>query len=462
MIKKKRPANARTGPAHCWPALLCLLALWLGWGWSGAHAQSLPLPSSGPASGTSSSSSSSPVPPSSGGGSLQVLHWWTSASERQAINVVVNQLAKQDIQWRDVAIPGGAGMGAAKVLKSMVLANRAPEVTQLNGVVFGEWADLGLLLELDNVAVQGAWEKQMFPTVWSLLNNHGHVVAAPLGIHRINSLFYNTAIFKRYNLSPPRTWDDFDQIVKKLQGSGITPLAQSAEAWQLATLFENLALAESGPAYYRRLFVEMNPAAYLDARMLHILKRLRGLSAAMAQPVRERPWTEVARSMVSGEAAMLIMGDWAKGELNAWGMEVDQQFGCAPVPGTGDFHLYSTDTLAMFAGNYAHQPMQETLARLTMSPAVQSEYNRIKGSIPVLRAADPHMDRCARDSWRAFSKGPAWQAPSLVHRMATDDTTKDAIVAEVQRFFLDRSISEEQTQKRLAAIARTLSRNRND
>ena len=159
---------------------------------------------------------------------------------------------------------------------------------------------------------------------------------------------------------------------------------------------------------------------------------------------------------------MLIMGDWAKGELNAWGMEVDQQFGCAPAPGTGDFHLYSTDTLAMFAGNYAHQPMQETLARLTMSPAVQSEYNRIKGSIPVLRAADPHMDRCARDSWRAFSKGPAWQAPSLVHRMATDDTTKDAIVAEVQRFFLDRNLSEEQTQKRLAAIARTLARNRND
>ncbi|MFX4853906.1 hypothetical protein ABTC27_19205, partial [Acinetobacter baumannii] len=89
----------------------------------------------------------------------------------------------------------------------------------------------------------------------------------------------------------------FDQIVRKLQGTGIVPLAQSAEAWQLATLFENIALAESGPAYYRRLFVEMSPAAYLDARMLHILKRLRSLASAMPQPVRERPWTEVARSM---------------------------------------------------------------------------------------------------------------------------------------------------------------------
>ncbi|WP_414735692.1 ABC transporter substrate-binding protein [Herbaspirillum chlorophenolicum] len=392
--------------------------------------------------------------------SLQVLHWWTSAGERRALNVVVNQLAKQNIQWRDVPIPGGAGMGAGKVLKSMVLAGRAPEVTQLNGVIFGEWADLGLLLELDNVAVQGNWEKQMFPSVWALLNNRGHVVAAPLGIHRINTLFYNIAIFNRLGLTPPKTWDDFDRIAKILRDAGITPLAQSAEAWQVATLFENLVLAESGPAYYRRLFVDMDQAAYADGRMLHILKRLRRLGQSMDQPVRERAWPDVARSMANGEAAMFIMGDWAKGEFNAWGLTVDQQFGCAPVPGTGEYHLYSTDTLAMFADDYSHQVSQETLAQIVTSPAVQSEYNKFKGSIPVWRTADPHMDRCARDSWRAFSKGAAYQAPSLVHRMATDETTKDAIIAEVQRFFLDRQGSEEQAQRRLVSIARALSRSR--
>ncbi|MBP0598103.1 carbohydrate ABC transporter substrate-binding protein [Herbaspirillum sp. LeCh32-8] len=438
MIKMKRSVDARIGPALVRGAAAWLLAVIAFAGMlQGAQAQAPQR-------------------------SLQVLHWWTSAGERRALDVVVNQLARQDIQWRDISIPGGAGMGAVKVLKSMVLANRAPEVTQLNGVIFGEWADLGLLLELDNVAVQGNWEKQMFPTVWQLLNNRGHVVAAPLGIHRINTLFYNIAVFNRLGLTPPKTWDDFFRVARVLREAGIVPLAQSAEAWQVATLFENLALAESGPAYYRRLFVDVTPSAYADARMLHILRQLRKLGEAMAQPVRERPWTEVARSMADGEAGMFIMGDWAKGEFNAWGLTADQQFGCTPVPGTGEYHLYSTDTLAMFAGSYVNQPQQETLAQIVTSPAVQSEYNKFKGSIPVWRAPDPHMDRCARDSWRAFSKGQAYQAPSLVHRMATDETTKDAIIAEVQRFFLDRNVTEEQAQKRLAAIARTLSRNRND
>lgn len=390
---------------------------------------------------------------------LQVLHWWTSASERKAVNVLVDKLAEQNIQWRDAAIPGGAGIGAGKVLKSMVLAGHAPEVTQLNGVIFGEWADLGLLLELDSVATQGNWKKLLFPTVWSLLNNRGHVVAAPLGIHRINNLYYNTAIFSRLGLHAPASWDEFDQIAARLRQAGVTPLAQSSEAWQVATLFETLVLAESGPAFYRELFVDLHPRAFADARLTHALRRLRKLRQDMHMPLRERSWTDVARELADGDAAMFVMGDWAKGEFDAWGLNVGQQFGCAAVPGTAGYHLYSIDTLAMFAGDYGHQAAQEVLAQTTMSQAVQTEYNKFKGSLPVWRAPDlSKMDICAQSAWRAFSKGVADQAPSLVHRMATDETTKDAIVAEVRRFFMDEQISVADTQKRLAAIARALSR----
>ncbi|HWZ49784.1 MAG TPA: extracellular solute-binding protein, partial [Herbaspirillum sp.] len=167
-----------------------------------------------------------PPPLPSSLNSLQVLHWWTSDGERKAANVLIDNLAEQNIQWRDIAIPGGAGTGASKVLKSMVLAGHAPDVTQLNGVVFEEWADLGLLLELD--AVAGGWKKRLFPTVWTLINNSGHFVAVPLGIHRINNLYYNRAIFTRLGLTAPTTWAEFETVAERLRQAGITPLAQSA------------------------------------------------------------------------------------------------------------------------------------------------------------------------------------------------------------------------------------------
>lgn len=440
--------------------LLLPISLVMAAGWHASYAATTLNPSTTNTSSTMSMPSSvattmsqSPLAPSS----LQVVHWWTSDGERRAVSVLINKLAEQNIQWRDAAIPGGAGIGAGKVLKSMVLAGNAPEVTQLNGVIFGEWSDLGLLLELDRVAAQGNWKKLLFPTVWSLLNNHGHVVAAPLGIHRINNLYYNTVIFKRLGLTPPTSWDEFDQVATRLQQAGITPLAQSSETWQVATLFETLALAESGPAYYRQLFVDVSPKAFADVRLLHILKRLRKLRQFMPQPITERPWTDMAHSLADGHTAMFIMGDWVKGEFNAWGLNVDQQFGCTAVPGTADYHLYSIDTLAMFAGDYSHQPAQEVLAQLTMSPGVQADYNRFKGSISVWRWPDlSRMDRCSTNSWRIFSKGEQAQAPSLVHRMATDETTKDAISAEVRRFFMDDHISEAEAQQRLISIARAL------
>lgn len=387
---------------------------------------------------------------------LQVLHWWTSDSERKAVKVLSDRLADENIEWRNAAIPGGAGVGASKVLKSRVLAGHAPEVTQLNGVVFGEWADLGLLLELDDVSRPGNWKKLLFPTVWSLVQNRDHVVAAPIGIQRINMLFYNKKIFDRLELIAPKTWADFDRVAFKLKQAGVVPLAQSSEAWQVATLFETLVLAESGPAFYRRLFVDMNAKAYADPRLAHALKRLRGLKQWMPMPLREQPWNEMTRQLADGDAAMFVMGDWVKGELRAWGKITDVDFGCSTVPGTDEYHLYSVDTLAMFAGDYSHQQAQEKLAQVLMSATVQTDYNQVKGSISVWR--DPNkakMDSCALASWRTFSKGGAFQAPSLVHRMATDETTKDAIVAEVRRYFMDDQITELDTQRRLAAIARS-------
>lgn len=404
-------------------------------------------------------SAQAPMPAAAAGNSVQVLHWWTSASERKAANVLATRLAEENIEWRDGAIPGGAGLGAGKVLKSRVLAGNAPDATQLVGANLAQWAEWGLLLELTRVAQGGAWDKTLFPTIWTLIRHRNHVIAAPLGIHRINTLFYNRKLFDRLGIAPPQTWEDFERVATRLQQAGIVPLAQSSESWQVVTLFETLVLSEGGPAYYRELFVKSSPAAFADPRLAQALRRLRSLKAWMGPPVKERPWTEAARQLADGNAAMMVMGDWVKGEFNAWGMATDAAFGCAAVPHTAQYHLYSVDTLAMFAADYSRQGAQEKLAQVAMSPITQSEYNQIKGSIPVLRNPDmTRMDSCAKASWQAFARGSAAQAPSLVHRMATDEITKDAIIAEVHRYFLDDRIQESDVQQRLGAITRALSK----
>jgi glucose/mannose transport system substrate-binding protein len=391
---------------------------------------------------------------------LQVLHWWTSPRERKAASLLASRLMDEGVAWKDVGVPGGAGIGAGKVLKSRVLASDAPEVTQIIGASIRDWADLGFLLELDKVANANKWKTVFFPTIQALIQHRQHVVAAPLGIHRINTLFYNRKLFFSLKLAPPESWNDLVNAAAKLKAAGIKPLAQSSEPWQVATLFENLILAENGPDFHREVFSRQNPQAVLERRFFVALERLRFMKSWMIQPIDERPWPEVVRQFANREAAMMIMGDWAKAELNETGYETDQEFSCATMPGTSRFHLYSVDTFSMFTKDYAHVAAQERLARLIGTTQMQSEYNAAKGSVSVRQDADPNkMDSCARASWTDFAQGAAMQAPSLAHRMATDESSRDAIIAVIHRFYIDDALSPAETQKRLAALFRTLNMN---
>ena len=388
---------------------------------------------------------------------VQVLHWWTSASEEKAVAVLSGRLAQDNITWKNAVIPSGSGIGAGIVLKSRMLAGDAPEVAQLNGVMVTEWAQLGLLQEMDSDAVAGRWEKLLQPTVWRLIQTSGHPVAVPLGIHRINTLFIHRKLFAKYDLTPPTTWEEFEIVAKKLQQAGITPLAQSSEPWQLATLFETLVLSESDSNLYRDAFVYKKPQAFNDPRFGRALSRLRHLKQYMPSPLKENTWVATTKLLADGEAGMLVMGDWAKAELNALGLVTDVGFSCSVVPHTSDYHLYDVDTLVMIKKGNAARIAQDKIAQAALQPAVQAEYNQLKGSIPVLRAPDlSKMDSCAQASWKSFSRGAASQVPSFSHRMATDEISKEAIIAEVIRFFSDDRISVSETQKRLAAISHTL------
>lgn len=392
--------------------------------------------------------------------SLQVLHWWKSASERKAVDLIASRLQDENIGWLDSMIPNGSGVGAGIVLRSRMLAKDAPEVAQVNGIVIRDWARLNLLLDLDAVAAAGKWDKLLLPAVAAVIQPDGQVYAAPLGIHRINTLFYNRKLFARHNLAAPNTWAEFEHAANKLQRAGIVPLAQSSEPWQVTTLFETLVLSEGGD-FYRALFQRRDGTAYSDPRLAAALQRLRSMKKWMGAPILERTWDDTIRGLADGSAAMMVMGDWAKGELMSRGLNSTDGFGCGTVPGTARYHLYNIDTLSMLATRQSHRPAQEKLAALILSPAVQNEYNQIKGSVPVLRhPALARMDACARASWTLFASGSEAQVPSLVHRMATDEIVRDAMVAEVHRYFLDDNVTVAETQRRLGTIARTFTKSR--
>jgi glucose/mannose transport system substrate-binding protein len=199
----------------------------------------------------------------------------------------------------------------------------------------------------------------------------------------------------------------------------------------------------------------------MDARVERALQRLRWLRALATDAPVERPWTESTRELMADNAGMMIMGDWAKGELMAWGASPVRDFGCAVVPGTENMHLYSIDTLAMLVSARPREAAQEKMAEVVTGIPAQLAYNRFKGAVPVRRDMDPAaLDGCARDSWETFASPRNARVPSLAHRMAADEAIKDAVAQTLWRYLTDPRMETQEAQRRLASVIRAPSAER--
>jgi glucose/mannose transport system substrate-binding protein len=384
---------------------------------------------------------------------MHVLHWWRSNSERMASDTVAAKVRAAGIGWIDE--DASDGVGAAIVLRSRLLARDMPDIAQANSLASLNWTQLGLVRDLDRIAAANGWERRLLPAVYRLIRPAGRVTSAPLGVHRLNTMSYNRRVFARLGLAPPRTWADFERIAPRLQRAGIVPLAQSSQPWQVSTLFENLLLADGGVALHRRLFTDNDVRAFSDPAFVDALLHLRRLKRWMRTTVPEVNWADIAREVGSGSAAMVVAGDWMKGELQAAGGQVDRTIGCGPAPGTGAIHLYDLDTLVMLHSDRVPRADQEKIAQIAVDAALQERYNRIKGSVTVLRDADPAaMDSCARASWTMLADPAAILVPSITIGMIGDDVMRDAMASELHRFFVDDSVPVQDIQRRLAAVSR--------
>ncbi|WP_043825938.1 ABC transporter substrate-binding protein [Aeromonas veronii] len=390
---------------------------------------------------------------------VEVLHWWTSGGEAKAVEVLKSEWTRQGNQWNDFAVQGGGGKSAMTVLKSRALAANPPEAAHLKGYELKEWAGLGFLRDLTPMAEHLGWYGQMPPMVRATLSQNGALMAVPTGIHRVNWLWLNRKIFERNKLTQPTSWAQFVTVADQLKTRGITPLAIGNEPWQLAVLFETVALGEGGKEFYRKAFLEQDSATLTGPDMVRVLTRFQQLRAYVPQKYAGLKWHQATNLLESGGAAMQVMGDWVKGELSAGNYRPGEDIACLPSPGSAGLFSYNLDSIAMFKQrDPAQLQAQGDLAQLLMTPQFQEEFNRVKGSIPALTNPDmSKFDRCAVRSYQDFLLAEKQDnlLPSMAEGMATPTNMRQAILDVLSNFFNDPKANPEQTALHLERAMRS-------
>ncbi|WP_020681418.1 ABC transporter substrate-binding protein [Marinobacterium rhizophilum] len=393
-------------------------------------------------------------------GEVEVLHYWTSGGEAAAVNVLKQEMEAAGHTWTDFAVAGGGGESAMTVLKSRAISGNPPSAAQIKGLDIQEWGELGFLTSLDDVATEGKWDSLLPTVVSDVMKYDGHYVAVPVNVHRVNWLWANPEAFKKAGAEIPTTWEQMIEVGPKLKAAGIIPLAHGGQAWQDATTFEAIALAE-GADFYRKAFVEHDDATLKGETMVKVLTTFKNLRELIDADSSGRDWNVATSMVINGQAAMQIMGDWAKGEFTAAGKTPGTDYVCMPAPGTADMFTFNIDSLAMFTQSEDdRQQAQKDLAKMVMEPKFQETFNLNKGSIPARQEMDrTPFDSCAHDSMDAFtvSAEKGTLVPSMAHGMSTSSRVQGAIYDVVTNYFNSSDMGAEEAADKLArAVKATL------
>lgn len=390
---------------------------------------------------------------------IEVLHWWSSEGEQRALDELRSELELQDIMWRDAVVPGSGGGIATTVLQARAIAGNPPEMAQINGLDVKSWAKLGFLADLDSVAKKNKWRERLPKIAVDVNTYKGSFVSVPINIHRVNWLWSNKAVFNRYNLTPPETWQEFFDIAKTLKSQGVIPLAVGNDPWQLAIIFEVMALGLHGSEYYRALLIDFDIDAITSQQtrtLFSTFRKLKPYTSIKNAPV---VWSSVTPLMVSGEAAMQLQGDWVKGELTSKGLEPNKDYLCSAAPGTSNAFVYNMDSFILFKlrTNESEQIVKK-LATTLVSLDFQSKFNQNKGSIPVLRDVDMlPFDSCSKMSNQQFEYAEKNETllPSMSDSMAVSLPFQEAMLDLIMLYFNDDTMTEDQAINQLIKIARS-------
>lgn len=370
---------------------------------------------------------------------VEVLHWWTSGGEAAALNVLKDDLAGKGIGWVDMPVAGGGGEAAMTTLRARVTADDAPTAVQMLGFDILDWAGEGKLANLDAVAAEEGWDAVVPAALQGFSKFDGHWVAAPVNVHSTNWVWANKSILDGLGIAQPTTWEEFVAAMQKVKDSGKTALAHGGQAWQDATMFDGVVLSVGGVEFYKKAFIDLDPAALGSDQMVEAFNRMSTLRSFADDNFSGRDWNLASAMVINNEAAFQIMGDWAKGEFLKAGKVPGTDFLCFRVPGSQGMVSFNSDQFAMFAQTEeAAQTAQGEMARAIMAPSFQSAFNVVKGSVPA-RTDVPNdaFDDCGKQGMAELAEASTngTLVGSIAHGHANKAAVKNAIYDVVTAHF---------------------------
>lgn len=277
-------------------------------------------------------------------------------------------------------------------LNALVAASQTPDVFICSPgpnmdvyVTPGVAADLTDILQKQNAD----WYKSFTDGIFERVTYDGKIYSVPTNFAAA-CVYYNTEMFKEAGVEVPATYADWLTVCQKLKDAGHTPISCSAgTAWCLSMIAGYLCDREGGPDNLAG--INAGTLKWSTPTFLAAGAKLKELSQYFQDSAAGDSNDQATANFYNGDAAMLVQGSWAIGQINGNKPDFEDKCGVFRFPGIDggadpNRMIVKTDNLCM-SSTTTHQEACIALMKCFTDDEAQKYTAEIGGKIPVTSVA---------------------------------------------------------------------------
>lgn len=195
------------------------------------------------------------------------------------------------------------------------------------------WGTHGLYIPLNNQP----WVNQFLPNINKTETYHGKLVGMVTGTYT-QGVYYNKAIFAKYHLAVPHTYNAFIALCKTLKSHGVTPLfdgLQNVGPGYLGFIYETL-MAEVWRPHVAggnlNHALSTGTVKWTAPDFIKVMQREKTIMHYLEPNFQGVPWQSMPGDFAAGKAAMLLDGSWDLAAVHTANPKM--QVGFFPMPGS--------------------------------------------------------------------------------------------------------------------------------
>ena len=273
-------------------------------------------------------------------------------------------------------------------LNALVAANDTPDVFICNpGPNLTQYVEAGVAADLTPILKdkEKDWYGTFTDGIFERITYDGKIMAVPTNFAAA-CVFYNTEIFDKAGVQPPKTYKEMLDACKKIKDAGYTPISCSAgTAWCLSMIAGYLCDREGGPN--NLVDVTSGKIEWTSESFLNAATKLKDLSQYFQSTAAGDSNDQATAAFYNGEAAMLVQGSWAIAQINGNNPAFEDKCGVFQFPSSEtsadpNRMIVKTDNLVMSAKT-KNQDACIALMKMFTDETAQKYTAEIAGKIPV-------------------------------------------------------------------------------